>query len=882
MDSSHFDALTRSLGRTASRRQVLKTLVGIAAGGLLARVGVRERAARARETIANDPFLRTWSRTDRPVAEGRVVRTWMWGPEPFTPGLLEPYQQSPNGQRVVQYFDKSRMEITHPGGDQNSIWYVTNGLLVVEMVTGRMQVGDASFENRTPAQVNVAGDSDDPTGPTYATFTSLRNAPPAPQGSLLIQRVDRNGAITTDDALTRFGVTAAHRVTVPNLDHQIASPFWSFMNSEGLVYENGQYVTARLFPDPFYATGLPITEAYWARVKVDNRYRDVLMQCFERRCLTYTPDNPPAWQVEAGNVGRHYHTWRSRQLGLPDIQVGAAPPAVAEQITAAANQNSAYQTLTDLLEAEGFVQAGQLPVQVSENGAATDTALFTTYQATGNGSQATVTYDGATSSSSGGVSATVQSASGSVVQVLYVDASGTVSAAFPAPIPSSSASAAMNQHHNAPTARHDRSSAPLNTGQCYNPDNPCQECQCICQAKKIAIEDEQVTTCIITAWLICLGGVIPRTDAERLEAARCLATMTDDCNRTADPSGMPDCEATCRARCSTGCLLCAGLNDPRSRCCSDACTDTLVDGNNCGSCGNSCGPNHRCCNGACVDLTTDDNCGACGNVCGVNQTCRNGVCTGSCGGIDCAAGQTCCASQCVDLRTNPNHCGECGRVCGAGQTCQNGQCVGTCGGHVCSGGHLCCNNQCIDPRDNNQHCGACGNQCLSHETCQNGNCVRTAQCGPGFPCPNCGYCDAGVCYDGTCCGDGSRVPLGVCCHGCGSDYTCEGCSSYCCQSTGRCYTPGTCCPEWYYCAGAEPPCCPPDYPVCASGPGGRNCCPSGYPVSCPDNWCCPPGCTCGGYHECICQHDAIRPANSAGTTPAVYGAAGSSGFSALT
>ena len=34
------------------------------------------------------------------------------------------------------------------------------------------------------------------------------------------------------------------------------------------------------------------------------------MQCFERRCLTYTPDNPDGWQVEAGNVGQHYYAWR--------------------------------------------------------------------------------------------------------------------------------------------------------------------------------------------------------------------------------------------------------------------------------------------------------------------------------------------------------------------------------------------------------------------------------------------------------------------------------------------------------------------------------------------------------------------------------------------
>ncbi len=36
----------------------------------------------------------------------------------------------------------------------------------------------------------------------------------------------------------------------------------------------------------------------------------VLAQLFERRVLTYTPDNPQGWHVEMGNVGQHYYTWR--------------------------------------------------------------------------------------------------------------------------------------------------------------------------------------------------------------------------------------------------------------------------------------------------------------------------------------------------------------------------------------------------------------------------------------------------------------------------------------------------------------------------------------------------------------------------------------------
>ena len=255
-------------------------------------------------------FQGTWERTDYPVLNGDVARTWMWGPEAFTEVLTEEYAESPSGQRQVQYYDKARMEINDPDADPNSIWYVTNGLLVVELMTGRMQTGDANFVERSPADVNVAGDANDPIGPTYATFAALRGLAPLADGAQIIQRVDRAGNVTEDGSLTSQGVTAAYRVQVPGIDHQVASVFWEFMNSSGPVIEDGQLTNALLFENSFFATGLPVTEAYWADVLVGGTSRLVLMQCFERRCLTYTPGNPTGFEVEAGNVGLHYHSWR--------------------------------------------------------------------------------------------------------------------------------------------------------------------------------------------------------------------------------------------------------------------------------------------------------------------------------------------------------------------------------------------------------------------------------------------------------------------------------------------------------------------------------------------------------------------------------------------
>lgn len=270
----------------------------------------------ATATPGNTAFERTWNRTDLPVIEQRVNRTWMWGPAPFTGPMMESMTDRPVNGREVQYFDKSRMERTiDPTISQYSIWYVTNGLLARELVTGQLQTGNSTFEERSPATVNVAGDWDDPSGPTYATFQGLLSAPAFVQGMTITTRVDRDGNVSDDPLLTAQGAIAEY--AVPETGHTVASPFWSFMNSTGLVQESGPPRNGALFPNPFYATGLPITEAYWANVKVGGVYTDVLIQVFERRVLTYTPGNPQGWQVEAGNVGRHYFEWR----------YGISPPA---------------------------------------------------------------------------------------------------------------------------------------------------------------------------------------------------------------------------------------------------------------------------------------------------------------------------------------------------------------------------------------------------------------------------------------------------------------------------------------------------------------------------------------------------------------------------
>jgi len=254
---------------------------------------------------SNRYFENTWRYTDGPVAAQQVSRTWMWGPQALTGQLNEPYDEAPGLLRSVQYYDKTRMEITYPNDDPNSIWYVTNGLLATELITGRLQVGDDAFHAYAPAEINVAGDAADPNGPTYRSFQRAGSPPLGFPEDPLITRISRDGSLTEDPLLAAHGIFATYYVIETN--HRVA-------DGDGLT-------TAQLFPDPFFATGFPISEAYWANVRVGGEPRDVLTQCFQRRCLTYTPDNPTGFEVEAGNIGQHYYTWRYEVLGFDvDIQ----------------------------------------------------------------------------------------------------------------------------------------------------------------------------------------------------------------------------------------------------------------------------------------------------------------------------------------------------------------------------------------------------------------------------------------------------------------------------------------------------------------------------------------------------------------------------------
>ncbi len=304
-----------ALTKSRTERQILRRAVtSLLALALLASVLVPAAPA---DDIGTYSFEQVWWRTDLPVRDNQANRTWIWGPEPISSLLLEPYDEGHasgvDGARWVQYFDKTRVEITRSDRDRDDSWYVTNGLLARELITGRMQLGDNRAMEYEPAEINVAGDGNDPNSPTYRSLNQVRDAAPLPDHSLVTQTINRDGSVGDNPDFGSYGVETVTRTDATN--RTIASVFWNFMNAKGTIYDGFDFVEGRLFEDPFYATGLPITEPYWANVNVGGEPTDVLIQAFERRVLTYNPSNSDGWQVEAANVGRHYYQWRYTDEG---------------------------------------------------------------------------------------------------------------------------------------------------------------------------------------------------------------------------------------------------------------------------------------------------------------------------------------------------------------------------------------------------------------------------------------------------------------------------------------------------------------------------------------------------------------------------------------
>ena len=245
---------------------------------------------------------------------GEMTVPNFWGPA-YQVALNEPYQEATGGNRLVQYFDKARMEQTASNGA------VTNGLLTVELVTGKRQMGDATFVTFAPSTLPIVGDLDN-TWPTYAAISGSVFAPRVARGGESVGTVYKSdGTFGVNPGLAAYPGAAAGTYQVDpggRYAHNVPLAFTAFL--------------AALPSPPLPAMGLPLTEPFWVNVAVNTAPTWVMVQPFERRVLSYTPTNPPKFQVEMGNIGRHYFDWR--YAANPGGGQNTVPPVPCPTITA--------------------------------------------------------------------------------------------------------------------------------------------------------------------------------------------------------------------------------------------------------------------------------------------------------------------------------------------------------------------------------------------------------------------------------------------------------------------------------------------------------------------------------------------------------------------
>ncbi len=264
--------------------------------------------------------------------------------------------------------------------------------------------------------------------------------------------------------------------------------------------------------------------------------------------------------------------------------------------------------------------------------------------------------------------------------------------------------------------------------------------------------------------------------------------------------------AFCTGTCENG--LCCPTGTIR---CGNSCVNITNNPQNCGGCagqvgadvcntaanppeqckpdgmggGECCFANENVCNGACSDpLLDENNCGGCGMPCSGDETCDGGICCGegeeNVDGICCPTGFIACgppnALACFNPATSNTHCGMCNTAC-VGQFCQAGT----------------CQTACLAPNENG--CGLCTNQDTDPDFCGVGcvDCPTGAACVDSQP-----GAELGVGAACAACPTGPALGCNGQCTNTNSDNNnCGGCAgaggAVCNTQAGQTCTGGLCC-----------------------------------------------------------------------------------------
>ena len=263
-------------------------------------VAVPLATPRAATDFADPAFKQQWTRDEMTL------------PNFYGPLMLAHDKQMESyggAMRTVQYFDKARLELGANGT-------VTSGLLATELVTGKVQTGDATFDPRTPPTIPIAGDPTGP-GPKYADFTGKAASVLTPATSAVGKSVTVVLAAdgTPSTGMLPSGDVTPYAITTFDSDtkHNVAAAFDTLRAKVGLT-----------------TVGFAISEPFLLNAGQTGKVA-TMAQIFQRRVMTYTPMNPDPYKVEFGNIGAHYYQWR---YATPSATTPAATSPTASATTA--------------------------------------------------------------------------------------------------------------------------------------------------------------------------------------------------------------------------------------------------------------------------------------------------------------------------------------------------------------------------------------------------------------------------------------------------------------------------------------------------------------------------------------------------------------------